>query len=187
MQISWAPIHFSPAFSSAAVNDAKYWPNQALPFQLLSGKRGGGRGGSGSEWCCSYSQDGLQEPPSTTSIVCMTKTHPWARKAWGFYLLKIHLYMLLRTTEKLFKIQLFASGTLEFQISLCLMLHNEHWVDLMGHRLRNADTAAKGGISPLHHVQHQWTFLRLWREQTEICVYSTQTPLLLNLRALRRQ
>lgn len=187
MQISWAPIHFSPVFSSIAVNDAKYWPNQALPFQLLSGRRGGGRAGSGSECCCSPSQDGLQEPPSTTGIVCMTKTYPCAWKAWGFYWLKIHLYTLLRTAEKLFKIQLFASGTVTFQISLCLMLDNKHWVDLTGHRLRNADTAAKGGISPFHYVQHQWTFLRLWREKMKISVYSTQTSLLLNRRALRKQ
>lgn len=118
MQISWAPIHFSPAFSSIAVKDAKCWPKPALPFQLLSGRRGGGRAGSGSEWCCSYSQDGLQEPLSTTGIVCVTKTCPCAWKAWGFYLLTIHLYTLLRTAEKLFKIQLFASGTLKFHFSL---------------------------------------------------------------------
>lgn len=43
MQMSGATIHFSPAFNSIAINDAKYWPNQALPFQLLSEKKGGGR------------------------------------------------------------------------------------------------------------------------------------------------
>lgn len=47
-------------------------------------------------------------------------------KPGAFYLLKIHLCTLLRTAEKLFKIQLFARGTLKFQFSLCLMLHNEH-------------------------------------------------------------
>lgn len=44
MQISLATIHFSPAFNSIAINDAEDWPNRALPFQLLSEEKGGGRG-----------------------------------------------------------------------------------------------------------------------------------------------
>jgi len=43
MQIIQTTIHFSPAFNSIAINDAKYRPNRALPFQLLSEKKGGGR------------------------------------------------------------------------------------------------------------------------------------------------
>jgi len=43
MQISLATIHFSPAFNSTAINDAKDWPNGALPFQLLAEEKGGGR------------------------------------------------------------------------------------------------------------------------------------------------
>lgn len=141
MQISSATIHFSPAFNSIAINDAKYGPNQALPFQLLPEKKGGGRVPALSNAAAIHKTVYKTVLP-TTGIVHMTEmcTHP--QKARGFYLLKIHLYKLLRTTAKLCKIKWFASATLNFQISLCLMLYNKHWVDLMGHRLRNADTAA---------------------------------------------
>lgn len=83
MQISWAPpVHFSPSpvfFSSVAVSDAKHWPTQALPFQLLPGRV----------------VVALSDAAATHKMVCKSLLPPrvlsvWpkctqcAQKAWGF-------------------------------------------------------------------------------------------------------
>lgn len=55
-----------------------------------------------------------------------------------------YISKLLRTPAKLPRITWFASTPLNFEISLCLMLHNKHRVDLTIHQLATADAAAHG-------------------------------------------